>query len=247
MKDLSIVIPCYNEEDNIIPLFDKLKNLIEINNNLEIIIVDNGSTDNSSKIIKGHSLFKNKSIVLVTIKKNIGYGHGVMSGLYISTAKYISWCHSDLQTEPKYTYYAFKENFSNLETSKCIIKGMRKGRNIFDIIFTFGMALLSSILFKIKLSDVNAQPKIFPRNLLNLLDNAPVDFSLDLYLLIMAKLNNYTIINYPVHFKKRIAGEAKGAGGGTIINKIKLTKRTLQFIINLKRKINYNGNNYTSS
>ena len=245
MKKLSIIIPCYNEEKNILPLFKKISELLQLDKNLEIIIVENGSKDNSLKIIQNHYLYTNKLINLVILKNNFGYGFGIMSGVKRSTWEYISWCHSDLQTEPKYAYYAFKKNFSDLKNNKCIIKGLRKGRNIFDIIFTFGMALLSSMLFKIKLSDVNAQPKIFPRHLLKLLNNPPVDFSLDLYVLIIAKINNYKIINYPVHFKKRMAGEAKGAGGVTIINKIKLTKKTLKFIFNLKKNINYNGNNYT--
>ena len=55
MKDLSIKIPCYNEQECILPLFEKLQKLISINKNLEIIIVDNGSTDDSSKIINNHS------------------------------------------------------------------------------------------------------------------------------------------------------------------------------------------------
>ena len=54
MKKLSIIIPCYNEQDNIIPLFEKLKNLINLDKNLEIIIIDNGSTDNTLTKIKNH-------------------------------------------------------------------------------------------------------------------------------------------------------------------------------------------------
>ena len=45
MENLSIVIPCYNEEGNISSLFEKLANLKKTYDNLEIIIVDNGSTD----------------------------------------------------------------------------------------------------------------------------------------------------------------------------------------------------------
>ena len=111
-----------------------------------------------------------------------------------SSSKYISWCHADLEIEPKYNYDAFKENIINLENQKCIIKGSRKGRTILDIIFTAAMSLFTSMIFKTKLSDVNAQPKIFPRQFLNLLKNPPDDFSLDLYLLIVAKFNNYKIL-----------------------------------------------------
>ena len=69
--------------------------------------------------------------------------------------KFIESC--ELPTEiANFRLYAFKENLYNLENKKCIIKGLRKGRNILDIIFTFGMALLSSILFKIKLFPLEA-------------------------------------------------------------------------------------------
>ena len=67
MENLSIVIPCYNEEDNISSLFDNLENLKKSYNNLEIIIVDNGSTDHSLEKIKKHHLYKNKLIKLVIV------------------------------------------------------------------------------------------------------------------------------------------------------------------------------------
>ena len=85
-----------------------------------------------------------------------------------------------------------------------------------------------------KLSDINAQPKIFHKNFLKKIDNPPSDFSLDLYLLITAKLNNYEILTYPVILKKRIAGLAKG--GGSFKGKIKLTCRTLKYIYKLRYK-----------
>ena len=132
MENLSIIIPCYNEGDNISSLFDNLENLKKSYNNLEIIIVDNGSTDHSLEKIKKHHLYKNKLIKLVIVEKNIGYGNGIMSGVCQSTSKYISLCHADLQTPPKYVCAAFEKNFDKLEKQKVIIKGKRLNRNIFD-------------------------------------------------------------------------------------------------------------------
>ena len=233
MKNLSIVIPCYNEEGNILELFNNLEKLINLNSNLEIIIVDNGSTDNSLAIIKDHSIYKNKLIKLVMVEKNLGYGNGIMSGIYKSSTKYISWCHADLQTPPQYACDAFKENFDKLEKRKIIIKGKRVNRDIFDQLFTFGMSIVASLLFGNKLNDINAQPKIFSRQFLSLLKNPPNDFSLDVYLMAVAIQNQYKIIEYPVSWEQRIAGEAKG--GGSIKAKIRITIQTLKCILNLKK------------
>ena len=233
MKNLSIIIPCYNESDNIINLFDKLSELIKFYTELEIVIVENGSKDNSITKIKNHPLYKNNLITLVEIDKNLGYGHGIMSGVYKSTAKYIAWCHADLQTSLKDVCDAFEKNLDKLEKTKSIVKGKRINRSIVDKFFTSGMSIIVSFLFKCKLTDINAQPKIFSRNFLSLLNDPPVDFSLDLYLMLKARFNDYQIIEYPLTWNKRTAGEAKG--GGSFVSKIKLILKTFGYIYDLKR------------
>tara|TARA_B100001093_G_scaffold514630_1_gene589090 strand:+ start:2246 stop:2974 length:729 start_codon:yes stop_codon:yes gene_type:complete len=233
-KSLSIIIPCYNEQSCILPLFEKIEQIISQTNEVEIVIVDNGSTDDSSKIIKEHDLFKQNKISLLTIEENIGYGHGIISGLKKSSGDYMSWCHSDLEIDPVYAWLAFKKHKSELFNNNLIIKGKRISRSILDLLFTEGMSLIASIIFKTKLRDINAQPKIFSKSFFNLLINPPNDFSLDLYFLVVARYNNYSIKEFPVEVKKRISGEAKG-GGGSFLNKLKLTKKTLKYIIDLKK------------
>ena len=232
---LSIVIPCFNEADNIFPLFKKIEEILQKDNSIEFVIVDNGSTDNTFNNIISTKLYKEKRIELLKIQDNIGYGHGIMSGVNIAQGQFIGWCHADLQTEPMDVVNAFSSKINNLKKEKCIVKGLRKNRNIFDSIFTFGMSLFASLVFMKKINDINAQPKLFPRSFLELIKDYPKDFSLDLYILIMAKSNNYKIINHEVIMKKRIYGEAKG--GGSLIGKLKLIKRTLIYIIELKKKL----------
>ena len=88
------------------------------------------------------------------------------------------------------------------------------------------------VFFKlgVKLDEINAQPKVFRRNFYhNLLKkNAPDDFSLDLYLLLVAKKRGYKIQNIPVSFHKRLFGIAKG--GGSLKGKFPLIKRTISYI-----------------
>ena len=235
MNKLSIVIPCYNEEKNIYPLFKKIEELLNLDKNLEIIIVDNGSTDSTRENIINSNLVTEKKIRIHKINKNIGYGYGIMSGVNISTGEFIGWCHADLQTEPKDIYDAYKKNLKLLQNSKVVIKGVRKNRNLFDSFFTFCMSIFASIIFLRLINDINAQPKIFPKQFRNFLNDYPNDFSLDLYFLIIAKIKNYKIINHDVMFKKRLYNEAKG--GGTINGKIKLIQRTLLYMFKLKKKL----------
>ena len=108
-------------------------------------------------------------------------------------------------------------------------------RNKLDSFFTFSMSIISNVLLKVRLNDINAQPKMFNRKFIKYLSKAPKDFSLDLFLLYIAQINNYGIINFPVFFKKRLYGTAKG--GGTFSGKIKLIIRTIKYIYKLRKDI----------
>jgi hypothetical protein len=158
-----------------------------------------------------------------------------MTGVKASRGNYIGWCHADLQTEPIDILNAYTKNLNLIENELCVIKGLRKNRNFFDSMFTFGMSLFASIIFLKKINDINAQPKIFPKTFLKHLKEYPKDFSLDLYFLVMAKINNYKIINHDVIMKKRLYGQAKG--GGSLKGKIKLIKRSFIYIIKLRIKL----------
>ena len=76
-SNLSLIIPCYNEQENLPLLFKKLSK-IQLKC-FEIILIDNGSKDNTSQTIENFIKNNNSCIKILKIKKNIGYGHGIMS------------------------------------------------------------------------------------------------------------------------------------------------------------------------
>ena len=233
MYYLSVIIPCYNESENISVIFNKLS---LFDNDVEIVFVDNGSTDNTAERISEKIAETNSSnFKCVTIINNIGYGHGIMSGVSSASGEVLSWTHADLQTDPSDLLEAYKKYIAHPRYPYCILKGRRVGRNFFDAMFTAGMSLLSTLLLRVPLSDVNAQPKIFHRNFLKNLPNPPRDFSLDLYLLYQARIHKFPILEHQVHFGKRLFGESKG--GGTLKGKLKLIKRTLKYMLKLTREL----------
>ena len=231
---LSIVIPCYNEEKNIPFIYNTLKNII--NDNIEIILVNNGSTDNSQEVLE--SLCKNNdSFKICHVPVNKGYGYGILQGLNSATGSILAWTHADLQTDPADIITAYNKYYSSNFNDDFIVKGKRKNRRFSEAFFTFGMQIITFIFIKVYMDDINAQPKIFTRNFYEIYikDRAPHDFSLDLFLLYTAKKNNYSIKTIPVFFKKRLYGEAKG--GGSFKTRIKLIKRTFNYIRQLSKTI----------
>ncbi len=232
---LSIIIPCYNEADNIPLILEKCNNVITTLPTVEIILVNNGSTDNTTKVIENNlKINKYSNYKIVTITNNIGYGNGILQGLQQATAKVLAYTHADMQTNPIDILKAY-QLYTNSNNELTIVKGKRINRNWLDAVFTYGMELYSNYKLRTKLNDINAQPKLFSQAFFNKIkENAPLDFSLDLYLLYKAKQMG-SIIDFPVVFAKRQYGVAKG--GGTLKGKWKLIKRTLKYINELQQQL----------
>ena len=240
MISLSIIIPCYNESKSLPRLIEECYIANLGRSDIQFVFVNNGSNDDTQIVLDNLLVLDKYSFgKSVLVPCNKGYGFGILEGLKMADGKILSWTHADLQTNPNDVILAYEYYRKELEMNKCIVKGERKNRKLLDNIFTVGMSFLSSILLKQKLWDINAQPKIFNRIFLTQLKNAPFDFSLDLYLLFIANKLKYSVNTFPVNFSKREFGEPKG--GGTLKGKLKLVKRTLNYVIELRNDIK-NGN-----
>ncbi len=236
MIKLSVVIPCYNESKSIPRLLDACYRACAGRTDIQFIFVNNGSIDDTQQVlerllVQNHYTFGK----LVWVPINLGYGHGILKGLEAAEGQILSWTHADLQTDPIDVVNAYNLYRQELELNNCIVKGERKGRNLFDSLFTAGMSIFSTIVLNQKLQDINAQPKIFHKDFLKNLKNPPIDFSLDLYLLFIALKNQIPVKKIPVFFFDREFGDAKG--GGTLRGKARLIKRTIKYILQLKEDL----------
>jgi len=234
---LSVVIPCYNESANLKALTARCIDIVKNNADVEIILVDNGSTDDSPEVMRNLlRQYNHASLRTHRVPVNKGYGYGITEGLNVAHGDYLCWTHADLQTDLGDCLTAY-ELMKGEKSGSSVVKGRRKGRSLFDILFTQLMSLY--VLFKLKtvLTDINAQPKVFTKHFWEgIKKDAPLDFSLDLYLLINAARAN-GISDFPVYFHRRVAGEAKGGGAGDIKLKIKLARRSLDYINILSSKM----------
>ena len=88
----SIIVPVYNEEGNIGSLIDKINNKLE--NNDELIVVNDGSTDNTEVEIKS------KNCILISLLENKGKGFAMRKGILQATGDLIIFMGGDGQDDP---------------------------------------------------------------------------------------------------------------------------------------------------
>ena len=235
---LSVVIPCYNEEKNLPYIVAKLSAILrdKTHAECEVILVDNGSTDNSAEVFVDLLKGIEENIRVVKVDKNQGYGYGILYGLKQANGSFLAWTHADLQTDPADVFKAL-DLYLLAPKRPVLVKGYRKNRKVSEAFFSWCMGLISSVFLKARLTEINAQPKLFHRDFYEaIVKDAPYDFSLDLYFLFKAKKQGL-ILDFPVFFLPRLYGEAKGGSGSSLKTRIKLIKRTLKYIGELRGRV----------
>lgn len=228
---LSIVVPCYNEEDNIPLILERFNDVIK-REDVEVVLVDNGSTDGSAEVLS-RLLPQYPFARTVKVPVNQGYGYGILQGLKECEGEYIGWTHADMQTDPADVLKAL--DLIEEEKGLVFVKGNRRGRPLFDVFFTVGMSVFETCYLREKLYDINAQPNIFPKVFYQGWENPPHDFSLDLYALYMARKKGLRVVRFAVEFPKRLHGTSKWNTG--LAAKWKFIKRTMEFSVKLKKSL----------
>lgn len=229
---LSLVIPCYNEQRNLPGLIERCAKLVD-RSEVEVIFVDNGSTDDTSSILSD-ALSENDRLRTIRVEVNQGYGFGILSGLKVARGRYLGWTHADLQADPMDALFALKY----IEAEGCpedlYLKGKRYGRSFLDAGFTVGMTLFEWIVLRRWLWDINAQPNIFSRTFFEGLQDPPHDFSLDLYVFHEAIRQELCIIRFPVRFGRRSYGVGHNE---TLRAKLRYSWRTIKFSAELRKRL----------
>ncbi len=104
MKKVSMIIPCYNEEDNV-ELFYKeaIKTYKEQNYKLELVFIDDGSKDNTLKKLKELTKEQDCEIKVLSFSRNFGKESAIYAGLKNTTGDYTVIIDADLQQPPELT------------------------------------------------------------------------------------------------------------------------------------------------
>lgn len=100
MKKISIIVPCYNEEQAIPFFYDEITKIVEeMKNNFEFIFINDGSKDKTIEVIKEYSK-KDKRVKYIHFSRNFGKEAAMLAGLKLSTGDYVAIMDADLQDPP---------------------------------------------------------------------------------------------------------------------------------------------------
>ncbi|MBU3103177.1 glycosyltransferase family 2 protein [Clostridium gasigenes] len=139
MKPVDIIVPCYNEEESIEIFYkectDILRNIKDYNFNY--IFINDGSKDNTLKIIKNLSE-KTTNVKYISFSRNFGKESAILAGLKESTGAYVILMDVDLQHPPKLILDMMpliEEGYDSVAAKREARKGEKRYREYFSIKF----------------------------------------------------------------------------------------------------------------
>ncbi len=207
---LSVIIPAYNEEKCIKKAYDAIHSLLEENNiESEFLFVDDGSTDETYKII-GELSHEKENIVGLHFSRNFGKESAISAGLAAASGDCAVIIDCDLQHPPEKIvemYHLWEQGFE-------IIEGVKKTRGQEKKIYSFGAKFFYSVISRMAGFDManSSDFKLLDRKVIDVLNKMP---ERGFFRAISYWVGyNKTTVEYDV--RERVSGESKWSASGLI-------------------------------
>jgi dolichol-phosphate mannosyltransferase len=205
--DISMVMPCYNEEEIVEYTIRRLVGAFETAGySLELVAIDNGSRDRTGEIIKGLAAHS-RSVVYHRVDINEGYGNGILSGIPLCRGPWIGIIPADGQVDAEDVVRLYE---SVVATNGNVLGKVRRRfrmdgilRKVVSISYNLFVRLLWPRLGSI---DVNGSPKILRREVMMAMDLQSRDWFLDPEIVLKAHLMGIRIMEFNVFARMRGSG-----------------------------------------
>jgi glycosyltransferase XagB len=203
---ISIIIPTWNEEENIRPLIERIHAALTVTRiTYEILFVDDHSTDKTRNEI--NTLSRSYPITLYLKKGDKGKAHSLLQGFTKAKYDVICMIDADLQYPPE----AIPEMLQKIYDNNDIVVAERRhyhtglGRRILSRVY---LTVFGRMLHHLNV-DVQSGLKVFRKDILPVLELKPTPWTFDMDFLVKARMAGFRISGIPIVFSARHAGTAK--------------------------------------
>lgn len=218
---ISFFSPVYNEEENVGELIEEAnKVLSELSNDYEVIIVNDGSSDNTEHIID--SYVKEGKAIHIKHNINLGYGSALISGFNNAKKDIVFFTDGDLQFN-----ISDLSNYINLLDKYDGVIGYRVNRkdNFIRRANAFVWKTFIDLVYGLNIKDPNCAFKIFRRNAIKDIGLKSSGATINAELLLKLKDKGCNLVEVPVEHFYRVNGVASGGNPLVIIKALRDTFR----------------------
>ena len=209
-KTLSIIIPSYNEEKTIIKILERINsNKIE-SINFEIIVIEDGSSDQSRKFLESNKDLYNK---LLINERNLGKGFSVKKGIENASGDYILIQDADLEYDP-IDYIKFVNVNSRFDSdgvigTRVIFSQYTRAHNFFNKIGNKILTLIFNIIYNKTFTDICCCYFVFKKDLIDTqkLNSNGFEGHIEIISQVMKKGKNFYEV--PINYNGRTINEGK--------------------------------------
>jgi glycosyltransferase involved in cell wall biosynthesis len=208
MKELSIVIPVMNEEENIKPLLEAVREALP-GYDYEVVLVDDGSTDATRKRILEYA---DERVRLVELRKNYGQSTAMTAGIDHANARFIAMIDGDLQNDP--TDIPFMLELAKKEDWD-VVAGNRKNRKDGMVLRKFPSMIANALIRRmtgVYIKDYGCTLKVFKKEIA---EDLGLYGELHRFIPVLAKLQGARITQVDVKHHPRKFGKSKYGIGRT--------------------------------
>ncbi len=205
INKISVVVPVFNEQDNITPLYEELKVALKgLTPSKEFIFVNDGSTDNSLQVLK--SL---KGVTVIDLNRNYGQAVALDAGFKQAEGDVVVSLDGDGQNDPQDIPRLLKKL---QEEDWDVVAGWRKNRkdNKNICFITFVARFLRRIIISDVIHDSGCTLRVYRREAVKSLD---IGGEMHRYIMALLRWKGFTITELEVNHRKRENGKSKYGPG----------------------------------
>ena len=207
---LSIIVPVYNEEKTVIDVLNKIKSNSSNLFKYEIIVIDDGSTDQSRKLLEDNKHLYDK---LLVNESNKGKGFSVKKGLLNISGTHIIFQDADLEYDPV-DFKKFEKIFSDFDAdgiigSRFIYSNYTRSHNILNKIANTFLTFTFNLLYNSTFTDIYSCYFAFKKDLLNVHELRTEGFEQHAEILCKVIKKGNKFYEVPISYNGRNASEGK--------------------------------------